>query len=323
LNSFGMKLLAPAKINLHLRVGRLRNDGFHPLVSWMCTVGLFDNLTLEPAQISSAGSQHVTLTCDVPDLAVDQTNLVVRAAEGFLEAGRRAGQIPADAGFHATLAKRIPMGAGLGGGSSDGARTIVGLNAHFRTEWAVNTLSAFAARFGSDMPFFIHGPSSICRGRGEHVVPINPPRANRVVLLLPEIMMPTAAVYRRFDELGLGSDVGGSDVEAPPSAADDWASWSQLPAEQLLGKLVNDLETPAFAIAPALAELRSRAEKIVQRPVRMSGSGSSLFTLFDRQSEADEAAVRLARELSVRSLSVQLAPPLPDDLSRGTGVPPV
>ena len=317
MNSFGMKLLAPAKINLHLRVGRRRDDGFHPLVSWMCTVGLFDNLTLEPVHIDpAAGSQYVTLSCDAPDLPVDQTNLVVRTATGFLEAGRTSQKVPATAGFHATLAKRIPMGAGLGGGSSDGARTLVGLNAHFRTDWAVHTLSAFAARFGSDMPFFVHGPSSICRGRGEHVLPTPPPLANWAVLLLPGIMMPTALVYRQFDEMRLGND---RDVEAQL----DWPAWSRLGAKDLLSLLVNDLESPAFAIAPELAQLRQRAEAIAKRPVRMSGSGSSLFTLFDQQAEAEEATKQLEQQLAVRALRVQLAPELADDLRRGTGVPPV
>src|ERR1700722_946014 len=107
----------------------------------MCPVGLFDNLTLEPVHIDPhAGSHYVTLACDTPDLAVDQTNLVVRTASAFLEAARATHEVPATAGFHATLAKRIPMGAGLGGGSSDGARTLVGLNAHFRTDWPANTL---------------------------------------------------------------------------------------------------------------------------------------------------------------------------------------
>jgi 4-diphosphocytidyl-2-C-methyl-D-erythritol kinase len=274
----------------------------------MCTVGLFDNLTLEPVHVDpNAGSQYVTLACDASDLAVDQTNLVVRTASGFLETARRTNEVPATAGFHATLAKRIPMGAGLGGGSSDGARTLVGLNAHFRTDWPVNTLSAFAARFGSDMPFFIHGPSSICRGRGEHVRPIDPPRARWAVLLLPEIMMPTALVYRRFDEMGLGYD---REVEADQN----WSAWTRLDAEDLLANLVNDLEAPAFAIAPELAALRGRAELLMKRPVRMSGSGSSLFTLFDEHEEAESAAQNLGEQLSVRALAVQLAPELLDDL---------
>jgi 4-diphosphocytidyl-2-C-methyl-D-erythritol kinase len=274
----------------------------------MCTVGLFDNLTLEPVHVDpQPGSQYVTLACDTPGLPIDQTNLVVRAACGFLQTARMTNEVPATAGFHATLAKRIPMGAGLGGGSSDGARTLVGLNAHFRTDWPVNILSEFAARFGSDMPFFIHGPSSICRGRGEHVHPIAPPAAKWAVLILPEIMMPTALVYRRFDEMGLGYD---REIEADQN----WSAWTLLDAENLLHHLVNDLEAPAFAIAPELAELRRRAESLVSRPVRMSGSGSSLFTLFDRREEAEAAAQKLGQQLAVRALAVQLAPELFDDV---------
>ena len=303
-----MKLLAPAKINLHLRVGRRRDDGFHPLLSWMCTIGLFDNLTIEPVQVDPlAGSDSVTLTCDLPDLAVDQTNLVVRTGAGFLAAARAGQNVPATAGFHATLAKRIPMGAGLGGGSSDGARTLLGLNHHFRTGWSANVLSAFAARFGSDMPFFIHGPSSICRGRGEQVLPIPPPRANWAVVLLPPIMMPTAAVYRRFDEMHLGND---ADVDADL----DWSAWSKLGAVDLLPMLINDLEAPAFAIEPRLAELRRSAQQLIGRPVRMSGSGSSLFSLFDDPPEAESAAHQIFRHLGVRALAVPLAPEIPDDL---------
>jgi 4-diphosphocytidyl-2-C-methyl-D-erythritol kinase len=303
-----MKLLAPGKINLHLRVGRRREDGFHPLLSWMCTIGLFDNLTIEPVQVDPlAGSESVTLICDDPDLAVDQSNLVVRAGAGFLAAARAQQNVPASAGFHATLAKRIPMGAGLGGGSSDGARTLLGLNHHLRTGWSANALSAFAARFGSDLPFFIHGPSSICRGRGERVVPISPPRANWAVLLLPQIMMPTVAVYRRFDEMGLGND---HEIDSDL----DWSAWSKLGACDLLPMLVNDLEAPAFAIEPRLAELRNRAEKLIGRPVRMSGSGSSLFTLFDNSQQADSAAHQIFEHLGIRALAVPLAPEIPDDL---------
>jgi 4-diphosphocytidyl-2-C-methyl-D-erythritol kinase len=316
LKSLGMtmKLLAPGKINLHLRVGRRRDDGFHPLASWMCIVGLFDKLTFEPVQIDSlAGSKSVTLTCDVPDLAVDQTNLVVRAATGFLEAARTNHEVPATAGFHATLAKQIPMGAGLGGGSSDGARTLLGLNHYFRTGWSATALSEFAARFGSDMPFFIHGPSSICRGRGEHVLPIPAPRARWAVLLLPNVMMPTAAVYRRFDQMNLGND---REVENDL----DWTAWSKLAAAELLPRLVNDLEAPAFAIAPNLDEIRRHTEQIIGRPVRMSGSGSSLFTLFDNQQEADDAAEQINQQSATRVLCVPLAPGIPDDLHDSTHI---
>jgi 4-diphosphocytidyl-2-C-methyl-D-erythritol kinase len=303
-----MNLLAPAKINLHLRVGPRRADGFHPLASWMCTVGLFDKLTLEPAHVEP-GSSDVLLTCDAPGLPVDQTNLVVRMAAGYLETARSSGDLATDVGVRATLAKRIPMGGGLGGGSSDGARTLVGLNRLFRTNWAAKTLSAFAARFGSDIPFFIHGPSSICRGRGEEVRPVPPPRANWTLLILPTIEMPTPAVYRKFDEMGLG------DAEVVAEGSDAaWENWGTLPAVELLTKLVNDLEPPAFAMSPALADLRQSAETLLGRTVRMSGSGSSLFTLFDSSQEAAAATEQIERSFAVRALAAQLAPIISDDL---------
>ena len=304
-----MKLSAPAKINLHLHVGPRRPDGFHSLLSWMCTVALFDNLTIEPVEVgAAAGSEAVQLSCDFPGLATDQQNLVVRVSLGFLEAARASAHATAATGLRAALQKRIPMGAGLGGGSSDGARTIVGLNALFRTEWPSNQLSEFAARFGSDMPFFIYGPSSVCKGRGEHVRPISAPRPGWAVLLLPELMMPTPQVYRRFDEMKLGHDEA---IEQEP----DWDQWTGVSAMQLLPKLVNDLEAPAFSISKELGDLRSRAEAIAGRPVRMSGSGSSLFTLFDERGEAEEAAAKLTQELAVRATAVGLAPTLNDDLA--------
>src|SRR5689334_13715066 len=205
-----MRLLAPAKINLHLRVGPKREDGFHPLLSWFVTVGLFDTLDLEAEGIEAqgeslrpvrAGSRAATpsgddasgivLDCDLPGLPCDERNLVVRIARALRDAVRStSGAAPGDelaparhskprhvGGIRATLQKRIPVGAGLGGGSSDAARTLMGLNRLWRMGRAADELSAFAARFGSDLPFFFHGPSSVCRGRGEIVRPIARPAA--------------------------------------------------------------------------------------------------------------------------------------------------
>ena len=250
-----MHLLAPAKINLHLRIGPRRADGFHSLLSWMCSVSLFDKLTLEPAAPGAAGgSKPITLTCNSPELAVDESNLVVRVATAFLQAVKSAEVAPPQSqpqAMRASLVKNIPIGAGLGGGSSDGARTLMGLDHLFRTGWSADNLSAFAAQFGSDLSFFIYGPSSVCRGRGEQVTPIDRPRPRSAVLILPGIMMPTAQVYRRFDEMKLGD-------ERAIQIAPDWPAWTTLEAADLLPKLINDLEAPAFAIAPQLGELCAR-----------------------------------------------------------------
>jgi len=352
-NSAVMRLLVPAKINLHLRVGPRRPDGFHSLLSWMTTVGLFDNLLLEsksPAEEQSlrnegfgegagsgTGSQDashrdpatlVTLECDLPGLPCDERNLVVKialamghelrsASSGVRIIGstgdmphpaRRAGGPVCLRPIHAILNKHIPVGAGLGGGSSDAAHTLMGLNQLWEAGWAANDLSAFAARFGSDLSFFFHGPSSICQGRGEIVTPIAKPTPQWAVVVLPRLSMPTADVYRRFDEMKLGRD---QDIDNQP----DWEAWACLGSEKLLPCLINDLEPPAFDIAPQLGHLRSRVEDFIGRPVRMSGSGSSLFTLFNTKEEAEAASKCIERNTNESAPAVELAPILKNDLN--------
>jgi 4-diphosphocytidyl-2-C-methyl-D-erythritol kinase len=211
----------------------------------------------------------------------------------------------------ARLGKQIPLGAGLGGGSSDAARTLLGLNQFWNLNWSKNELAPLAARLGSDVPFFLYGPSSICTGRGEIVKPVSAPSAAKwVVLLLPDIHMPTAAVYGRFDELGLGFD------EQIDALQPDWNDWASRKSKDLMAGLVNDLEGPAFEIRKDLGTLRADVELKLTRPVRMSGSGSSLFTLFDEPEEAKSAAAMIARAFGIRrSLAVEMTPTIADDLA--------
>lgn len=351
-----MRVHAPAKINLHLRVGKARSDGFHPLISWMCTVGFFDTLDIERAgdatcvhlavdrqpmhsrqwatdggvdndatttsrptrgDASHGGSapSEGGAAADVPhdrpvDVAVnvpaDANNLVARAAVLWSAqapvARARAGEGPTGLGKprHADhnaaadrerlgltvrLTKRVPVGAGLGGGSSDAARTLLALNDIDHAAWSRARLAELGARLGSDVPFFFFGPSSVCTGRGEVVRPIAMPRAKWVALYMPGLHVSTPAVYRQFDAMRLGRD---EDVSVEP----DWTAWSQLPADELMPRLVNDLEAPAFVVCKELSELRSRLERVTGRVVRMSGSGSTLFTLFDEEAEALGAVAR-------------------------------
>lgn len=339
-----MRLLAPAKINLHLRVGPRRADGFHSLLSWFATVGLFDNLVLEglspaappflekgaepdAAGLSGESRRHrvpMTLACDLPGLPCDERNLVVKIAQGFADEVRanclsrnKGSETTSDSGrgmqgevthVRAMLHKRIPMGAGLGGGSSDAARTLLALNQLWGCDRAADVLSAFAARFGSDLPFFFHGASSICKGRGEIVRPIGKPKPRWAVLILPEITMPTADVYRRFDAMGFGRE---SDLTDEP----DWKHWTTLNSDDLLPRLINDLEAAAFEISPELGQLRSRHETMLGRVVRMSGSGSSLFTLFDDKAEAGDASIWLQKKLNERAPAVEVVPDWADDLN--------
>jgi 4-diphosphocytidyl-2-C-methyl-D-erythritol kinase len=294
-----MRLLAPAKINLHLRVFGVQSDGFHPLLSWMCTVGLFDIIEIE--RIESG----VALSCDDASIPCDARNLVYRAADMMLNAHLNVSV----SGLRIHLCKRIPAGGGLGGGSSDAARMLLGLNRFLGMDLAIERtteqLAQMASRLGSDVPFFLHGPSSICQGRGEIVHPIARPRPRWATLVLPGIAMPTPRVYQVFDSLAPGKAQVSDDQP-------DWKQWTSLNADELLPRLVNDLEAPAFQLSPQLGLLRSDLEQALGRIVRMSGSGSTLFTLFDEEGAAQSAADAVAKK-GTRAIAVELGVTAQDD----------
>lgn len=296
-----MHVLAPAKINLHLRVGPRRDDGFHPLISWMCTVGLFDSLRFERSKEGRAAPRDFALACDQADLPCGADNLVCKAAAAIGQA------IPEPLGVDAFLNKSIPSGAGLGGGSADAARTLVALNRLHGTGLPFPALTALAARIGSDVPFFLYEPSAICRGRGEVVQKIAAPLPKWALLILPAIHCPTPRIYQRFDEMNLGTVL--DDAEVP------WENWARMEARPLLTHLVNDLEQPAFSLFSELAALRQRTEQVLDRPVRMSGSGSSLFTLFDSELECRDTLASLPGKVEAKILAVPLCPKLHDDLA--------
>ena len=322
-----MRLLAPAKVNLHLRVGPLDPSGYHPLVTWMCTAGLFDTLTFRPVEVSSssASSRAIALRCDDATVPCDETNLVYRAALALkgaaTSAAPHASATPEQSGVRAApprigshsaveiaLEKHIPTGGGLGGGSSDAARTLLGLNRLWQLGEPPERLHALAATLGSDVPFFLHGPSSICSGRGEVVTPAPLPRARWALLILPGVAVPTRDVYAKFDELRLG-DVGFGEAQPP------WQEWADLSAGPLLSRLRNDLEPAAFALVPQLGRLRDALELSLARVIRMTGSGGTLFTLFDERQEAGVAAQFVRTRHMLEALAVELAPTIVDDLS--------
>jgi 4-diphosphocytidyl-2-C-methyl-D-erythritol kinase len=302
-----MRLSVPAKINLHLRVGPRREDGFHPLVTWMVTVGLFDTLELKNVESTGGGwadgsAGSLSLATSDPALPVDARNLVVRAASALADARRRrVGEGPQTGKWaSAFLTKRIPSGAGLGGGSSDAASTLMALNRMWDVGLNASELAQIGATLGSDVPFFFHGPSSICTGRGEVVRPIGVPKARWALLFMPRVGVSTAAAYSAFDQMGLGSDEA---VGNEP----DWSEWVGLDSSSLLPLLVNDLEPAAFAVQPLVGELRTSLEMKLNRPVRMSGSGSTLFTLYDTADETKHAVHNIGA-IDARVETVEIAP---------------
>jgi 4-diphosphocytidyl-2-C-methyl-D-erythritol kinase len=258
---------SPAKINLTLRVEGRRADGFHEIESLVARVGLCDTITVAPRD-----DDRLTLTCDHPSVPRDETNLAIRAARRLAEtAGVRS------RGADITLQKRIPAGAGLGGGSSNAATTLTLLNELWKTGLPPAELAQIGARIGSDVPLFFHTPLCIVRGRGERIEDLPRSLSGWAVLILPAIHSPTAEVYAAWDHLKAHP--------ARPSLSEVLRHVHR--PETLMPHLFNDLEEPAFASRPELAGLAERLSQAAGGPIRMTGSGSAFFRLFDERAGAD------------------------------------
>lgn len=263
-----MELLAPAKINLSLTVKGQRDDGFHEIETLMCPISVFDRLEIE-----ARDEGGLEFACDEPSIPAGDENLVVRAAKLF------CGEVGIEPRLRIHLHKEIPHGAGLGGGSSDAAATLLGLDAVFQTMLSRETLTSMAAELGSDVPFFIHQSAAICRGRGEQVERVDFRRRVPLLLVKPPFGVPTPWAYRQ------------------------WHGAREVPgiryAEQRLewGTLSNDLERPAFEKYLFLALLKRwlLARSEVEGAL-MSGSGATVFAVLrDREAGMDLGA-RLAQE---------------------------
>ncbi len=257
---------APAKINLTLRVLGKRADGFHEIETLIVPIGLEDRLTVEEAR-------EWSFSCDDPTVPGDERNLVVKAARLFFaETGIKPGG-------RVRLAKSIPHGAGLGGGSSDAAATLRMLDRFYGTDLPAETLMRLAAELGSDVPVFVAGRAAWCRGRGEIVEPADFSARLPVLLLKPAFGVPTPWAYKHWR----GSR---------PLREVDYA-----PQAFPWGRLENDLERPVFEKYLFLAALKQwlRAQPETAGAL-MSGSGSTMFALL-REPGAGEALAARAREM--------------------------
>jgi 4-diphosphocytidyl-2-C-methyl-D-erythritol kinase len=263
---------APAKLNLFLEILRKRPDGFHDLESLMVAVDLFDTLELR-----STATGEITLTCDPPTLSAGPDNLVYKATAALRKHVNRP-----ELGAEIRLTKRIPTQAGLGGGSSDSAAALAGLNQIWKLGLTREELLAIAASIGSDVAFFLTLPAAWCTGRGEIVTPELPPaRAYDFVLVCPPVGLGTAGVYARLTVPQ--SPVAGSSVREAFVNGDAAA----------LGRAVfNRLEEPAFALEPLVGRIRQRLAAAGPCGALMSGSGSTVFAVCRDRAHAVEVAER-------------------------------
>ena len=262
-----MKVLAPAKVNLSLRVLRRRDDGFHDIETLMAPISIFDTLEIE--RRAGGGLQF---TCSDAALPTGDENLAVRAARLF------CGKFGYEPHVRIALNKEIPHGAGLGGGSSDAATVLLALDQLFETNLPCKELSQLAAELGSDVPFFIHQSAAWCRGRGEIVEPSAMPSLP-LLLIKPPFGVPTPWAYKNWRD---SLEIPGVRYAPQPFA------W---------GELVNDLDRPVFEKYLQLAELK---QWLLAQPetagALMSGSGATVFAVLREKSQGPALAERTTSE---------------------------
>ena len=269
---------APAKVNLILRILDRRPDGYHNLWSIMHTVALEDAVTMR-----ASSQRGIRLACNVGGLSVDHTNLVWRAASAVLDRAQLS------VGVDVELYKRVPMGAGLGGGSSDAAATILGLNQSLQLGWSREKMAEVGQALGSDVAFFLFAPSAIVTGRGESVRPVTIEGGRWIVLVKPTFGIETKWAYQelaatRAAVRQLSADHGELDRR-------DRLTWGQVAAS-----VENDFEIPVFTKHPQLGEIKRFLLKRGAQFALLSGSGATVFGLFEEESTARRAGAELAQD---------------------------
>ena len=280
-------VFAPAKINVILRILDRRPDGFHNLWSMMQTVALEDEVQIR----LRADRQEIQLRCDATQLAADQSNLVHRAAAEVL------GRAQQSIGLDIELRKRIPMGAGLGGGSSEAAATIIGLNRLLGLKWSPTQMADVGQSLGSDVPFFLFAPSAIVAGRGETVRPVVVEGARWVVLVNPGFGVNTKWAYQEL--AATRTAVTPLSLVQRELDRQSRVSWAQLIAA---GE--NDFEAPVFAAHEKLREIKRSLQAHGAEIALLSGSGATVFGVFANEARARLAQAQFASENLMKAFVV-------------------
>lgn len=277
-------LKAPAKINWFLIVNGLRDDGYHEIISLMQRVSIYDELIFET-------SDEIEILTDA-DIPLEE-NLIYRAAilmEGLWKGHKKS------KGVRITLKKEIPVSAGLGGGSSDAATTIMGLNKFWGLNLDIRQMMDLGASIGSDVPFFFSPSAAIVRGRGEVVCPVNIKRSYPLLLVKPPIRIETRWAYSEIDRLGIDKVDNRSDNYS--------AEFINLLNRGKPGRdAKNDLEVVVIDKYPEIGEIKETLEKMGAIFSIMSGSGPTVIGIFDTNEKAKQAMKAIPERFWCRSAS--------------------
>lgn len=269
---------SPAKVNLFLRVLRKREDGYHDILSLMQRISLCDEMSFSPRD------EGIVVKCPGTTLPEDRGNIVYRAAEAILAlAGGTTG-------VEITIHKKIPIAAGLGGGSSNAATALVTLNEMAGTDLGTEELMRMGARLGADVPFFIFGRTALASGIGDRLEAVDGIPRIWFVLVNPGFEISTREVY---ESLRLGLTEDSIQYTMPRFTT----------VSRVAEELYNDLERVSLPLYPALSEIKERLMAHGASGSLMSGSGSTVFGIFESESDARKAEGKL-REAHVGSVFV-------------------
>jgi 4-diphosphocytidyl-2-C-methyl-D-erythritol kinase len=274
-----------AKVNLGLRVLRRRRDGYHEIRTVLQSIEFFDDVDVS---LRMGGRRSVQLLCDREDLN-NKGNLAWRAADLLLR------RLRVNARVRVRLVKRIPVGAGLGGGSSDAAAVLRAISYMLRKPPPPDVLLDVASVLGSDVPYFLIGGTAVASGRGTEVTPVPELPAAWIALAFPDIEVSTAWAYRALAE-SRATELTSS-APGPRIVGTGWGSSPvDIAFERLSERMLNDFEGVVFRRYPTLKEIKRRILAHGARCALLSGSGSAVFGVFDSFQEASRASGALAAQ---------------------------
>ncbi|WLQ34307.1 4-(cytidine 5'-diphospho)-2-C-methyl-D-erythritol kinase [Streptomyces castrisilvae] len=283
----------PAKVNVQLAVGAARPDGFHDLANVFLAVGLYDEVTVTPAE-------SLRITCSGPDAAqvpLDASNLAARAATALAALHGIAPDV------HIHIDKDIPVAGGMAGGSADGAGALLACDALWGTGASRDELLGLCAELGSDVPFSLVGGAALGTGRGERLSPVEVGGAFHWVFAVADGGLSTPAVYREFDRLTAGTRVPG------PVASDALLDALRTgDAKALAGALSNDLQAPALSLRPSLADTLAAGTEAGALAALVSGSGPTTAFLAEDAAAAREVAAALTASGTCRTARTAASP---------------
>lgn len=268
-----------AKINLGLRILGRRDDGYHELETVFQTISLHDTLHFE-------ASEELVLQCDDPRVPLGEKNLVIKAAKLLAE------EFSVNKGAKILLEKRIPFPGGLGGGSSNAAVVLVGLSRLWNIDLRAGELEPIAAKIGADVPFFLRGGTALGTSRGDKIEELDDAPIKNLLIVTPDIDVPTREIFTRYAADSLTSTAAESillNYRFRPEGATVFE---------------NDLERTVFAMHPEIGSVKRELENLGAKAAQMSGSGASVFAVFEKEETRQAALKALGQRPDWRKFAV-------------------